>query len=104
MEWISFFERKPTEGQSIWYYGEYIGVWHGNYVYSVNDPVSPHLIVCAESPGLVDNMDAPWWMPYEEQERPVKPSKDYPDDYPRLITVDGKDIWTTEGRMGFYEE
>jgi hypothetical protein len=49
-------------------------------------------------------MDAPWWMPDDGQERPAKPSKDYPDDYPRLINVKGREVWTTGGRIGFYEE
>jgi hypothetical protein len=70
MEWISFFDRQPEDGQKIWYYGKYIGVWVGIYHYSPNDPVSP--------PGVVDRMDAPYWQPY----RPAKPEKDYPKDYP----------------------
>jgi hypothetical protein len=103
MQWISFFgPRKPVNGQKIYYYGEGIGVWKGRYKIDFNDPVSPHLILCEEENGLpnevqsaveilakepnvtgvVDNMDAPWWMPYEGQPKPPKPDKDYPDDYP----------------------
>jgi len=82
MEWISFFERQPEDGQGIWYYGQHIGVWSGEYVYSPNDPVSPHIMLCHESIGLVDRMDAPWWMPYEGQDKPEKPSTPYPPDYP----------------------
>ena len=82
MEWISFFEQQPEDGQLIYYYGEYIGVWAGQYIYSPNDPVSPHILICKESPGLVDRMDAPWWMPYEGQPKPQRPETDYPQDYP----------------------
>jgi hypothetical protein len=87
MIWISFFpgkdyHRMPRDGQKIIYYGEAIGVWRGEYVYSPNDPVSPHIIHCHESPGVVDRMDAPWWMPDEGQEKPQPPEKDYPDGYP----------------------
>jgi len=83
MEWISFFEKRPEHGQRIWYYGEYIGVWAGEYSYCENDPYSPHLIYCHESPGVVDRMDAPWWMPDDGMmNRPIKPTKDYPEDYP----------------------
>jgi hypothetical protein len=82
MEWISFFEKQPEQGQGIWYYGEHIGVWAGEYSYSENDPFSPHLIFCHESPGVVDRMDAPYWQSYEGQPRPLPPSKPYPDNYP----------------------
>ena len=83
MEWISFFDRQPRDGQAIWYYGECIGVWKGHYSYSPDDPVSPHLIFCGQHPGVVDRMDAPWWMPYEGQSKPLMPSTEYPDDYPK---------------------
>ena len=82
MEWISFFEKQPYEGQQIFYYGEPIGVWAGRYNYSPNDPVSPHIIHCSETFGVVDRMDAPWWMPYEGQPKPERPESDYPKDYP----------------------
>ena len=83
MEWISFFEKQPYEGQQIFYYGEPIGVWAGRYNYSPNDPVSPHLIHCSEAFGVVDRMDAPWWMPrHEGMSKPQKPATDYPKDYP----------------------
>jgi hypothetical protein len=85
MEWISFFgPRRPINGQKIIYYGEPIGVWRGNYVIDRKDPYCEHLIICSEAMGVVDRMDAPWWMPDEGQEKPLKPSKDYPDDYPAL--------------------
>jgi hypothetical protein len=82
MEWISFFERQPEDGQGIWYYGQHIGVWSGEYVYSPNDPVSPHIMLCHESIGIVDRMDAPWWMPDEGQPKPPPPKEHYPKDYP----------------------
>ena len=44
MEWNSFFEKQPEDGQDIWYYGPMIGVWSGKYNYSPNDPVSPHIM------------------------------------------------------------
>jgi hypothetical protein len=105
MIWISFHgPRRPINGQNIYYYSEHFGVRKGKYVYSPNDPYSPHMIHSTECAGFCDRMDAPWWMPDDGQERPVKPSKDYPDDYPRLISVNGREVWTTEGRIGFYEE
>lgn len=103
MQWISFHgPRKPINGQKIYYYGENIGVWKGRYKIDRDDPVSPHLILCEEETslpndileaveilagepkitGVVDNMDAPWWMPYEGQPKPEKPSEPYPKDYP----------------------
>ena len=82
MEWISFFERQPHDGQQIFYYGEHIGVWAGRYKYDPNDPVSHHIIHCSESWGVVDRMDAPYWMPDEGQPKPERPVYDYPDDYP----------------------
>jgi hypothetical protein len=103
MEWLSFFGyRRPINGQRIYYYGENIGVWRGRYKIDWNDPVSPHLILCEEETslpdglldavqiiagepkvtGVVDNMDAPWWQPYEGQQKPLPPNKPYPDDYP----------------------
>lgn len=81
--WISFFARQPEAGQSIYYYGPPIGVWRGRYEYSPDDPVSPHIIHCDESPGVVDRMDAPWWQPVAGQDKPGKPGQDYPSDYPR---------------------
>lgn len=98
MEWISFFAKQPEHGQKIFYYGEPIGVWMGHYEYRPDDKFSPHLMFCEERDseteaaldayGLtgitmtVDRMDAPWWMPYEGQEKPTKPAQDYPEDYP----------------------
>ena len=81
-QWISFFERQPENGQGIWYYGQHIGVWSGEYRYYPEDPVSHHIMLCHESYGFVDRMDAPWWMPDEGQSKPQRPEKDYPDGYP----------------------
>jgi len=39
-------------------------------------------LICEESPGIVDRMDAPWWQPYEGQPKPKRPTADYPKDYP----------------------
>jgi len=100
MEWLSFFGyRRPINGQKIYYYGEHIGVWQGRYEIHWDDPVSPHIIICEQRDletdkvladyGLnnvafmVDRMDAPWWMPYEGQPKPEKPSEPYPKDYPQ---------------------
>jgi hypothetical protein len=99
MEWISFFEKQPEQGQSIWYYGEALGVWRGTYEFEPNDPFCPYQMVCRERTketdeilskyGLdtiemtADRMDAPWWMPDDGvMSRPIKPAKDYPEDYP----------------------
>lgn len=82
MEWNSFFSVQPTDGQKIFYYGEPIGVWRGKYSLDYNDPVSPHRMFCSESPGVVDRMDAPWWMPDEGQDKPAPPGQTYPEDYP----------------------
>jgi len=83
MEWLSYFgHRRPINGQKIFYFGEMIGVWRGTYSLDWNDPVSPHRMICSESPGMVDRMDAPWWMPDEGQPKPERPAKDYPKDYP----------------------
>ena len=93
MEWISFFgPRRPINGQSIYYYGEHIGVRKGKYVYSPNDPYSPHMIHSTECAGFCDRMDAPWWMPDEGQSRPEKPSKHEPPDYPQYDYDKGKYI------------
>ena len=88
MEWISFHgPRRPINGQKIIYYGEAIGVWRWEYVYSPNDPVSPHIMHCHESPGVVDRMDAPWWMPDVGQEKPRPPNEPYPKDYPNYENI-----------------
>jgi hypothetical protein len=85
MKWISFFDRQPEHGQGIWYYGEHIGVWAGEYSYCENDPFSPHRIFCHEAPGVVDRMDAPWWMLDDgKMQRPEKPTEKYPKNYPAL--------------------
>lgn len=85
MEWISFHgPRRPINGQKIIYYGEAIGVWRGHYVIDRNDPYCEHIIICDESPGVVDYMDAPWWMPDEGQPKPPPPESDYPKDYGKL--------------------
>jgi len=94
MEWISFFERQPHDGQQIFYYGEHIGVWAGRYKYDPNDPVSHHIIHCSESWGVVDRMDAPYWMPDEGQPKPERPVYDYPDDYPHYDY--DKEEWFTK--------
>lgn len=83
MIWLSFFGyRRPIDGQKIIYYGEPIGVWRGTYKVDRTDSYCEHLIFCGESPGVVDRMDAPWWMPDEGQEKPQPPSEPYPKDYP----------------------
>lgn len=84
MNWISFFSELPKHGQKIWYYGEYIGVWRGHYIYEPNDPVSPHLVFPIDTFGLADRMDCPWWMPYEDgMQKPDKPSQARPENYPK---------------------
>jgi hypothetical protein len=80
--WVSFFDRLPVVGQTIYYYGPDIGVWRGTYSYAPDDPVSHHLIHCGESPGVVDRMDAPWWQPFAGQAKPSAPNAPYPGDYP----------------------
>ena len=83
MDWISFFERQPEDGDKIWYYGPYIGVWRGEYHYVPNDPISHHNIHSTECAGFCDRMDAPWWMPDDgKTKRPSIPEKAYPEDYP----------------------
>jgi uncharacterized Fe-S cluster protein YjdI len=83
MEWISFHgPRRPINGQSIYYYGHHIGVWRGTYRINYEDAFCIHNIDCGEAPGNVDYMDAPWWMPDDGQERPEKPSRPVPPDYP----------------------
>ena len=87
MIWISFFpgkdyHRMPRDGQKIIYYGESIGVWRGTYKRDKNDSFSEHLLICGESAGIADRMDAPWWMPDEGQEKPQPPSEPYPNGYP----------------------
>ena len=83
MEWISFHgPRRPINGQKIIYYGKAIGVSRGTYKIDYEDSFCIHTIHCEDGWGNVDYMDAPWWMPDEGQEKPNKPSKDYPDGYP----------------------
>jgi uncharacterized Fe-S cluster protein YjdI len=85
MEWLSFFGyRRPINGQKIIYYGEPIGVWRGTYKIDRSDPFCEHLIFCGEGSigGVVDRMDAPWWMPDEGQDKPQPPKDPYPKDYP----------------------
>lgn len=86
--WISFFSSQPEPGQEIYYYGPPIGVWRGRYTFAPDDPVSPHLIHCCESPGVVDRTDAPWWQPCVGQEKPKAPAMEYPADYPRRTSDD----------------
>ena len=43
MKWISFFEKQPEHGQDIWYYGEHIGVWAGEYVW--HNPIYLSLLI-----------------------------------------------------------
>ena len=72
----------PIDGQKVIYYGEPIGVWRGTYKRNRGYDYCEHLLICGESAGIVDRMDAPWWMPDEGQEKPQRPEKDYPDGYP----------------------
>lgn len=82
MEWISFFgPRRPINGQKVYYFGPHIGVWQGRYEIHHDDLVSPHILVCEETFGFVDRNDAPWWMPYGGQPKPLRPTTDYPKDY-----------------------
>ncbi len=74
-EWISCMQTLPQHGEKVWYYGPDIGVWHGRYERHPDDPVSPHLFFCEQGAGVVDRMDAPWWMPYSET-RPEPPREE----------------------------
>lgn len=82
-DWVSFFDRQPAIGQTIYYYGAPLGVWRGRYDFRVEDPASPHIIHCDEMFGVADRMDAPWWQPYTGQPKPAAPVDPYPSDYPR---------------------
>lgn len=70
--WNHAMEKLPEHGQKVWYYGPMIGVWSGHYEFQPDDPVSPHLFFCGSEPGLVDRMDAPYWMPISD-EKPEPP-------------------------------
>jgi hypothetical protein len=74
--WIECRERMPINGQEVWYWGPCIGVWRGHYRIERRDAFCPHLFICGESPGVVDRMDAPFWMPYETgAARPSPPTE-----------------------------
>lgn len=70
--WNHAMEKLPEHGQKVWYYGPLIGVWSGHYEFQPDDPVSPHLFFCGSQPGVVDRMDAPYWMPISD-EKPEPP-------------------------------
>lgn len=71
--WIKALDQLPTHGQNVWYYGPLIGVWSGKYEYHPEDQFSPHLFFCGSEPGVVDRMDAPYWMPIESSEQKPNP-------------------------------
>ena len=57
MEWISFFgPRRPINGQKVYYFGEYIGVWQGRYEIHWDDPVSEHILICEEDNELSNDI------------------------------------------------
>lgn len=78
MGWVNAMESLPQQGQEVWYYGPYLGVWRGRYEFHADALASPHLFICGESPGVCDRMDAPWWMPLDDSwppERPAPPTQ-----------------------------
>lgn len=64
--WRHALKELPEDGQQVYYFGPDIGLWVGHYKYSPDDMVSPHLFLNMNW-GVVDRMDAPYWMPYDAE-------------------------------------
>jgi hypothetical protein len=75
-EWISISERKPEENQKIYYFGDHLGMFRGEYFYDETSKGNPHKFYSEH--GIVDADDISHWMPYDHGLKDIIP---FPPDY-----------------------
>ena len=75
-KWISIINQKPTEGQKVYYFSNFVGIFRGEYFYDENSKSNPHKFYSEH--GILDADDISHWMPYDHGLKDVIP---LPPDY-----------------------
>jgi hypothetical protein len=77
MKWNNSHKNPPEVGQKVYYFGENIGIGIGHYTYEeqrlimgsgrIDINLCPHIFTNVDW-GVVDACDAPFWLPYDEED------------------------------------
>lgn len=78
-KWISIRYQKPTEGQKVYYFCDFLGIFRGEYFYDENSKGNPHKFYSEH--GIVDADDISYWMPYDHRLKDMIP---LPPDYKKV--------------------
>lgn len=99
-KWISIRDQKPTEGQKVYYFCDFLGIFRGEYHYikSIHQTVCPHKFT--SNHGVLDGNDVSYWMPYDHSYRDMIP---LPPDYDK-VDIHNVQAIMNKGENFAYEE
>lgn len=97
-KWISIRDQKPTEGQKIYYFCDFLGIFRGEYHYIDSSYANPNKF--SSNYGVLDADDISHWMPYDHAYRDMIP---LPPDYDKVDINNAQSIMN-KGEDFAYEE
>lgn len=75
-QWQTTSKKLPNEGQKIYYFCDFLGIFRGEYHFSKNSYGSPHKFISKH--GILDSDDVSHWMTYDHSLKDMVP---LPPDY-----------------------
>lgn len=81
-QWINITDTLPEEGQKVYYFCNFLGIFRGEYHFQKNRvaiAISPHTFV--SNHGILDADEVTHWMPYDHALRDIIP---LPPDYKKV--------------------
>ena len=75
-KWFSVKEQKPEDGQKVYYFCDFLGIFRGEYHYLKSKYSSPHKF--SSHHGILDSDEVSHWMPYDHALKDIIP---LPPDY-----------------------
>lgn len=73
-QWLSITDKLPEEGQKIYYFCNFLGIFRGEYHFQKDRmaiAISPHTFV--SNHGKLDSDEVTYWMPYDHSLRDMIP-------------------------------
>ena len=81
-QWLNITDKLPEEGQKIYYFCNFLGIFRGEYHFQKNRvaiAISPHTFV--SNHGILDADEVTHWMPYDHSLKDIIP---LPPDYKKV--------------------
>ena len=107
-QWIKTKDKIPEEGQKVYYFCDFLGIFRGEYHLEetrVAIGISPHTFI--SNHGKLDSDEVTYWMPYDHALKDIIP---LPPDYNRVdlssinTMIDHVDIPVDQRQMCFSYE